>query len=111
MRDKRWICTAELVFVRQRPGSAKGVMFMTIEDETGVANILMWQKIFEKYRRTVLGSGMIGIKGKVQKEGEVVIAYRLYLEPRMRGAGLAVQIDPNTDNGFHPAFDIRYVQQ
>lgn len=45
---------------------------MTIEDETSVANIIIWEKVFEKFRRTVLGSGMIGIKGRVQREGEVI---------------------------------------
>ncbi len=71
-RDRRGVEVAGLVLVRQRPGSAKGVMFMTIEDETGVANVVIWEKIFERYRRAVLGAGMIGIKGRIQREGEVV---------------------------------------
>jgi error-prone DNA polymerase len=71
-RDRRWVDVAGLVLVRQRPGSAKGVMFMTIEDETGVANVVIWQKIFEQHRRIVLGAGMIGIRGRIQREGEVV---------------------------------------
>ena len=71
-RDRRRLDVAGLVLVRQRPGSAKGVMFMTIEDETGVANVVIWQKVFETFRRTVLGAGMIGIRGYIQREGEVV---------------------------------------
>jgi error-prone DNA polymerase len=71
-RDRRWVDVAGLVLVRQRPGSAKGVMFMTIEDETAVANLVIWTAVFEKYRRVVLGAGMIGVRGKVQREGEVV---------------------------------------
>ena len=71
-RDRRWVDVAGLVLVRQRPGSAKGVMFMTIEDETGVANLVIWQGVFEKYRRVVLGAGLIGVKGRVQREGEVI---------------------------------------
>ena len=71
-RDRRWVDVAGLVLVRQRPGSAKGVMFMTIEDETGVANIVIWQTVFEQYRRIVLGSRMIGIRGRIQREGDVV---------------------------------------
>jgi error-prone DNA polymerase len=71
-RDRRWVHVAGLVLVRQRPGSAKGVMFITLEDETAVANLVVWTKVFEKYRRIVLGSGMIGVKGRVQREGEVV---------------------------------------
>ncbi|MCP1201054.1 error-prone DNA polymerase [Notoacmeibacter sp. MSK16QG-6] len=72
LRDGRWVNVAGLVLVRQRPGSAKGVMFITLEDETTVANLVVWTKVFEKYRRTVLGSGMLGVKGRVQREGEVV---------------------------------------
>lgn len=71
-RDRRWVHIAGLVLVRQRPGSANGVMFITLEDETAVANLVVWTKVFEKYRRVVLGSGMIGVKGRVQREGDVV---------------------------------------
>lgn len=71
-RDRRWCATAGLVLVRQRPGSAKGVMFVTIEDETGVANLVVWPKVFEAHRRIVLGAGMIGVQGRIQREGEVV---------------------------------------
>lgn len=79
-RDRRWVDVAGLILVRQRPGSAKGVMFMTIKDETGVANVVIWEKVFERFRRVVLGAGMIGIKGRIQREGEVVhvIARELY---------------------------------
>ncbi|MFK0276273.1 error-prone DNA polymerase [Ensifer sp. NPDC090286] len=78
-RDGKWLEAAGLVLVRQRPGSAKGVMFITIEDETGVANLVVWAKTFEKYRRVVLGAGMLGIYGRIQREGEVVhlVAHRL----------------------------------
>ncbi|KOF22858.1 DNA polymerase [Ensifer adhaerens] len=71
-RDGRWVCAAGLVLVRQKPGSAKGVMFITIEDETGPANIVVWPSLFEKQRRVVLGSSMMAIHGKIQREGEVV---------------------------------------
>ncbi|PWL16580.1 error-prone DNA polymerase [Falsochrobactrum shanghaiense] len=70
--NRRWVNIAGLVLVRQRPGSAKGVMFITLEDETAVANLVVWAKTFEKYRHIVLGSSMIGVKGRVQREGEVV---------------------------------------
>ncbi|MER8446525.1 error-prone DNA polymerase [Mesorhizobium sp. M1066] len=78
-RDGQWLEAAGLVLVRQRPGSAKGVMFITIEDETGIANLVVWVKVFEKYRRVVLGAGMIGVYGHIQREGEVVhlVAHRL----------------------------------
>ena len=63
---------AGLVLVRQKPGSAKGVMFITIEDETGVANLVVWPDIYEKHRRVILGSSMIAVQGCVQREGDVV---------------------------------------
>ena len=64
--------TAGLVLVRQRPGTASGVVFMTLEDETGIANIIVWPKTFEAYRRVVLGARFVAVKGQVQREGEVI---------------------------------------
>ncbi len=58
--------------MRQRPGSAKGVLFVTIEDETGVANAILWPDRFEIYRRQVIAASMIAIRGRLQKEGEVI---------------------------------------
>jgi error-prone DNA polymerase len=72
MRDRHWVDIAGLVLVRQRPGSAKGVMFVTIEDETAVANLVIWTKTFEKFHRIILGANMMGVRGRVQREGEVV---------------------------------------
>ncbi|MET3927779.1 error-prone DNA polymerase [Devosia sp. 2618] len=65
---------AGLVLVRQRPGTASGVIFVTLEDETGVANIVVWPKLFEndQLRKTLLSSRMLAIKGKVQREGLVI---------------------------------------
>lgn len=79
-RDGRWVYTAGLVLVRQKPGSAKGVMFITIEDETGSANLVVWPTLFEKRRRIVLGSSMMAINGRIQREGEVVhlVAQQLF---------------------------------
>jgi error-prone DNA polymerase len=89
-RDGRWLMTAGLVLVRQKPGSAKGVMFMTIEDETGIANIVVWPSLFEKQRRVVLGSAMMAINGKIQREGGVVhlVAQRMFdLTPDLASLG------------------------
>jgi error-prone DNA polymerase len=61
-----------MVLVRQKPGSAKGIMFITIEDETGVANLIVWPSLFEERRRVILAAGMMGIDGRVQREGEVI---------------------------------------
>ncbi len=78
-KDGRWLEVAGLVLIRQRPGSAKGVIFMTLEDETGIANAVVWVKTFEKFRRVILSAGMVGIYGKLQREGEVVhlVAHRV----------------------------------
>ncbi len=63
---------AGLVLVRQRPGTAKGVCFMTIEDETGVANLVIFQNLFDEYRKPILQSRLIMVEGKPQREGEVI---------------------------------------
>ena len=63
---------AGLVISRQRPGTASGVIFATLEDETGVANIIVWPKVFEKFRRVVLRSRLLGVTGIVQREGRVI---------------------------------------
>jgi hypothetical protein len=72
IRDGKSVTVAGVVLIRQRPGSAKGVLFITIEDETGVANAILWPDRFEAQRRIVLSASMIGIKGVVQKEGDII---------------------------------------
>ena len=64
--------TAGLVLVRQRPGSAKGVIFMTLEDETGTVNVVVWPNVLERYRRPVLGGRLALVQGRVQRAGEIV---------------------------------------
>jgi error-prone DNA polymerase len=78
-RDGGWLEAAGLVLVRQRPGSAKGVLFITLEDETGIANLVVWPQTFEKFRRMVMGASMLAVRGRIQREGEVVhlVAYQL----------------------------------
>ena len=72
IRDGRRVSVAGIVLVRQRPGSARGVLFMTIEDETGHANLILWPSVFERQRRLVLSASMVACRGKLQKEGEVI---------------------------------------
>jgi error-prone DNA polymerase len=78
-RDGRWLQTAGLVLVRQMPGSAKGVVFITIEDETGIANLVIWPKLYERQRRVILSARMLAVHGRIQREGEVVhlVAHRV----------------------------------
>jgi error-prone DNA polymerase len=67
----RKVEVAGIILVRQRPGSTN-VTFITIEDETGVANSIVWQQKFELHRRIILSAAMISIKGTLQREGEVI---------------------------------------
>jgi len=78
-RDGQRVTVAGLVLVRQRPGTATGVIFMTIEDETGIANLVVWSSLFERQRRIVLSASMVGCRGRVQREGDVIhlVAERL----------------------------------
>ncbi|MGE7370555.1 error-prone DNA polymerase [Neorhizobium sp. NPDC001467] len=72
VRNGRRIGIAGLVLVRQRPGSAKGVIFMTLEDETGVANAIVWPKVFEKYRSIVMGARLVKVHGRLQSQSGVI---------------------------------------
>jgi error-prone DNA polymerase len=68
----RIVQTAGIVLIRQRPGTASGVIFSTLEDETGIANIIIWPKVFEQYRRIVLGARLLGVRGQIQSEQGVI---------------------------------------
>lgn len=72
-RDKQRVRCAGVVLVRQRPGSAKGVVFMTLEDETGIANIVVWPKVMEKFRKEVMGARLIEVQGTIQSSPEKVV--------------------------------------
>jgi error-prone DNA polymerase len=63
---------AGLVLIRQRPGTAKGVCFVTIEDETGSANIVVWESMFNRYRKELISAKLFMVEGKLQKEKEVI---------------------------------------
>jgi error-prone DNA polymerase len=79
--DRRRVRCAGVVLVRQRPGSAKGVVFMTLEDETGIANIVVWPAVMEKYRKEVMGSRLILVEGYIQSSPEHVthlVAQRMF---------------------------------
>ncbi len=72
LQDGDRVKVAGLVLVKQRPGTASGICFMTIEDETGIANLVIFQGLFEKYRKEVLQSRLIMVEGKLQVEGKVI---------------------------------------
>jgi error-prone DNA polymerase len=81
IKDGKRLSIAGLVLIRQRPGSAKGVVFITLEDETGVANLVVWPDVFGKQRKIVMGARLIAVHGIVQRDpdSEVihVVARRL----------------------------------
>jgi error-prone DNA polymerase len=79
--ERRRVRCAGVVLVRQRPGSASGVVFMTLEDETGIANVVVWPKIMERYRKEVMGARLVLVEGYIQSSPEKVthlIAQRMF---------------------------------
>ena len=79
--DKRRVRCAGVVLVRQRPGSANGVVFMTLEDETGIANIVVWPQVMEQYRKEVMGARLVMVEGYIQSSPEEVthlVAQRMF---------------------------------
>ncbi|MBT3627570.1 MAG: error-prone DNA polymerase, partial [Rhodospirillaceae bacterium] len=72
LKPERRFSVAGLVLARQRPGTAKGVIFMTLEDETGVANLIVWANVFERFRRAVMASRLLICRGRLQREGLVI---------------------------------------
>ena len=77
--DGETVSVAGVVITRQRPGTASGVIFITLEDESGVMNVIVWPKTFERYRKTVMTGRLLRVTGKLQREGSVVhiISWRL----------------------------------
>ena len=72
MNNGARVTVAGLVLIRQRPGTASGVIFITLEDETGVANLVVWPKTFERYRRNVMTARLLRVTGELQREGIVI---------------------------------------
>ncbi len=89
------VCVAGLVLVRQRPGTAKGVIFLTLEDETGSCNIVVWAKIYERFRRAVIAGRLLRVTGRIQRESEVVHVVAEHVE----------DISPMLDDLLRPDFD------
>jgi error-prone DNA polymerase len=96
----RRVTVAGLVLVRQRPGTAKGVIFLTLEDETGIVNVVVWPKVFEKNRRVVMTAQFLEVRGKIERQGLVihVVAEKLTdLTPELRSLGEGTAGLPKTD--------------
>ena len=101
-RNGQQVAVSGLVLIRQRPGTAKGVVFMTLEDETGAANVIVWPHVLERYRPIVMGSRLVRVVGEVQKEGIVIHVVARKLED------LSSRLDGLTrlDAPFDPKFEI-----
>ena len=106
---------AGVVLVRQRPGSAKGVVFMTLEDETGIANVVVWPAVLERFRKEVMGARLVLVEGTIQasEEGVVhLVAAKLVdrsFEMNRLSEGLAPQRSslPDASNRYEPLNDDR----
>ena len=72
IKDRIALAMIEDVLIRQRPGTAKGVVFVTLEDETGSANAVVWKDVFTANRRAVMGSRFLVVHGRLQRAGEVI---------------------------------------
>jgi len=102
------VSLAGLVLVRQKPGSAKGVCFITLEDEGGVANLVIWPKMFKAYRATIMSARLLVVHGRVQTDGRVIHVVANDLQDRSdRLAGLSDAPLPEiTTRGDHPTHPI-----
>jgi error-prone DNA polymerase len=117
IKDGKRLSIAGLVLIRQRPGSAKGVVFITIEDETGIANLVIWPDVFEKQRKIVMGARLMAVHGIVQRDPDSnvihVVARRLedhshmlrHLSDESMPSNLARDVKPGSwspQPGRHP---------
>lgn len=106
------VTIAGLVLVRQRPGSAKGVIFMTLEDETGVASAIVWNKIFDRCRSVVMGARLVKIRGKLQSESGVIHVVVDHIEDLTSMLGLLQReahfgVSDRADEALRPTADRR----
>ena len=97
MASGKRVTVAGLVLVRQRPGTASGVIFMTIEDETGIANVIVWPKVFERLRPIVIGARFVAVTGKLQSESDVIHLIADRLEDLTPMLGLLSERGPQLD--------------
>ena len=108
MRHGQRVSLAGLVLVRQKPGSAKGVCFIMLEDETGVANLVIWPTMFKLYRPVIMSARLMVVHGKVQTDARVIHVVANDLQDRSdRLSGLSNDALPTiTTRGDHPTHPI-----
>jgi error-prone DNA polymerase len=90
-RDGARVSVAGVVLVRQRPGTAQGVVFMTIEDETGVANSVIWPNVLEQMRKIVMGARLVVVHGVIQRHEDIIHVVAAKLEDRSDWLGLLTE--------------------
>ncbi|TBW35210.1 error-prone DNA polymerase [Siculibacillus lacustris] len=112
LRSGAHVRVAGLVLVRQRPGTASGVIFLTLEDEGGVANVIVWPKVFEKFRPVVLGGRLIAVDGRLQNEQGVIhivadkLVDRTAWLSRLSEAGGEIRAEARADEVAHPVIEL-----
>lgn len=108
LRDGALVTIAGLVLVRQRPGTATGICFITLEDETGIANLVVFQHLFHKYRKEIIQSRLLMVEGKVQKEGSVihVVVRRCYNMNQLLGTLAPDSAADSTELREKPSQDV-----
>jgi error-prone DNA polymerase len=95
LRDGNFVRVAGWVIVRQRPGTAKGFMFLSLEDETGVSNIIVTPQLFDRYRRELVGHPFLLIEGKLQNQDNVISVKASHIQP------LAFKVAGAPSHDFH----------
>jgi error-prone DNA polymerase len=85
--DGAGVTTGGIVLTRQRPGSASGVIFVTLEDETGYVNLVVWSRIADRHRKALLGARLLGVRGRLQRAGDVRHVVVRHLEDRSAWLG------------------------
>ena len=104
-QDRARVRVAGLVITRQRPGTASGVIFLTLEDETGIANVIVWPKMYERFRRAVIAGRLLRVTGQLQREGSVhhLIAWKIEdLSSWLDQLGMPDTTNPRSDEGKRP---------
>jgi len=107
VRDGARVHVAGVILVRQRPGSAAGVVFMTIEDETGVANAVIWPKVLERMRKVVMGARLVVVHGRVQRHEDIIHVVAERLEDRSDWLHLLTEDGEAMDAALANADEVR----
>lgn len=103
IRNGARVTVAGLVILRQRPGTAKGVIFLTLEDETGTINVIIWRTLYESYRRAIIAGRLLRVTGRLQHEGSVTHLIAEHVEDISDMLDLLLQRDGPVASGIRPS--------